>query len=58
MPAPAPAVRRAARSARSGSGAAAQQRVYVLGADGLPQAVRVTTGDTNGTLTEVDRRRA
>jgi HlyD family secretion protein len=27
--------------------------VYVRGDDGTPQPVQVTTGDTNGTLTEV-----
>ena len=31
----------------------ASQTVYVKGADGTPQAVQVTTGDTNGTVTEV-----
>lgn len=31
----------------------AQQTLYVKGADGTPQAVQVTTGDTNGTMTEV-----
>ncbi|PCG14419.1 MAG: efflux RND transporter periplasmic adaptor subunit [Sphingomonas sp.] len=31
----------------------AQQTVYVKGDDGTPQPVQVTTGDTNGTLTEV-----
>lgn len=31
----------------------AQQTVYILGDDGQPRAVQVTTGDTNGTLTEV-----
>jgi HlyD family secretion protein len=31
----------------------AQQTVYVLGADGQPQPVQVTTGDTDGTVTEV-----
>ena len=31
----------------------AQQTIYVLGSDGQPQAVQITTGDTNGTLTEV-----
>ncbi|WP_271300355.1 efflux RND transporter periplasmic adaptor subunit [Sphingomonas sp. CV7422] len=31
----------------------ASQTVYVKGADGKPQAVQVTTGDTNGTMTEV-----
>jgi HlyD family secretion protein len=29
------------------------QRVHVLGPDGQPQPVQVTTGDTNGSLTEV-----
>jgi len=36
-----------------GIGRGSLQRVYVLGADGLPQALGVKTGDTNGTLTEV-----
>lgn len=31
----------------------ARQTVYVKGADGQPQAVQVTTGDTNGQLTEI-----
>ena len=31
----------------------AAQTLYVKGADGKPQAVQVTTGDTNGTVTEV-----
>lgn len=31
----------------------AQQTVYTLAADGQPQAVQVTTGDTNGSVTEV-----
>jgi HlyD family secretion protein len=31
----------------------AQQTVYILGEDGQPQPVQVTTGDTNGTVTEV-----
>lgn len=34
-------------------GRGAQQTVYVKGADGQPQAVQVTTGDTNGSVTEV-----
>lgn len=34
-------------------GRGAQQTVYVKGADGQPQAVQVTTGDTNGSFTEV-----
>ncbi|TGX55047.1 efflux RND transporter periplasmic adaptor subunit [Sphingomonas gei] len=50
------------RGRRGGGGAAeksatmsrgAQQTVYVLGDEGQPQAVQVTTGDTNGTVTEV-----
>jgi len=39
------------REVKIGRGSA--QRVYVLGTDGQPQPVEVTTGDTNGTLTEV-----
>jgi HlyD family secretion protein len=31
----------------------ATQTVYILNAAGEPQAVRVTTGDTNGQMTEV-----
>lgn len=31
----------------------ATQTVYILGAEGQPQPVQVTTGDTNGTVTEV-----
>jgi HlyD family secretion protein len=31
----------------------AQQTVYVVGEDGQPQPVQVTTGDTNGTVTEI-----
>jgi HlyD family secretion protein len=42
---------RTERSATLGRGAT--QTVYVKGADGTPQPVQVTTGDTNGTLTEV-----
>lgn len=49
------------RGPRRGGGAAktaggkesAQQTVYILGADGQPQPVQVTIGDTNGTVTEV-----
>ncbi len=40
-----------AREVKIGRGSA--QKVYVLGANGEPEAVAVTTGDTNGTLTEV-----
>jgi HlyD family secretion protein len=39
------------RVVKIGRGSA--QRVYVLNAQGEPEAVAVTTGDTNGTLTEV-----
>ncbi|MCW4461586.1 efflux RND transporter periplasmic adaptor subunit [Sphingomonas sp. BT-65] len=31
----------------------ARQTVYVKGADGQPQAIQVTTGDTNGQVTEI-----
>ena len=31
----------------------AEQSVYVLGADGQPQQLHITTGDTDGTVTEV-----
>ncbi len=31
----------------------AQQTLYIKSADGTPQAVQVTTGDSNGTMTEV-----
>ncbi|WP_213981655.1 efflux RND transporter periplasmic adaptor subunit [Sphingomonas sp. dw_22] len=41
----------AAKSATMSKGA--QQTVYIQGADGKPQAVQVTTGDTDGTVTEV-----
>ena len=34
-------------------GRGATQTLYVKGPDGQPKAVQVTTGDTNGTLTEV-----
>jgi HlyD family secretion protein len=34
-------------------GRGSTQRVYVVGPDGQPQAVQVTTGDTNGSVTEV-----
>ena len=39
------------RTATLGRGAS--QTVYIKGADGQPQPVQVTTGDTNGTMTEV-----
>ena len=39
------------KTAKRGRGA--EQTVYVLGDDGKPKAVKVTTGDTNGTVTEV-----
>ncbi|MET0246559.1 MAG: efflux RND transporter periplasmic adaptor subunit [Sphingomonas sp.] len=41
----------AEKSATRGRGA--QQQVYVLGADGTPQPVAVTTGETDGSVTEV-----
>jgi len=41
----------AAKSATIGRGA--RQTVYVKGADGKPQAIEVTTGDTNGQVTEI-----
>ncbi len=31
----------------------AQQTVYIVGADNQPQAVQITTGNSNGTMTEV-----
>jgi HlyD family secretion protein len=34
-------------------GRGAQQTVYVKGDDGQPRAIQVTTGDTNGSVTEV-----
>jgi HlyD family secretion protein len=34
-------------------GRGAQQTVYVKGDEGQPRAIQVTTGDTNGTVTEV-----
>ena len=34
-------------------GRGAQQTVYIKGADGTPQPIRITTGDTNGSVTEV-----
>lgn len=42
---------RSARTAETTRGA--HQTVYVLGDDGQPRAIEVTTGETNGTLTEV-----
>jgi HlyD family secretion protein len=41
----------ATKSATMSKGA--EQTVYILGADGKPQAVQVTTGNTDGTVTEV-----
>lgn len=50
------------RGRRGGAGATeksatmsrgAQQTIYVLGAEGQPQPVQVTTGDTDGTVTEI-----
>jgi HlyD family secretion protein len=34
-------------------GRGSRQTVYVLGADGQPQAVQITVGESNGTVTEV-----
>lgn len=34
-------------------GRGARQTIYVKGADGQPQAIQVTTGDTNGQMTEI-----
>ncbi|WP_326914825.1 efflux RND transporter periplasmic adaptor subunit [Sphingopyxis chilensis] len=42
---------RAERSVTTERGA--QQTIYVLGSDGQLQAAQITTGDTNGSLTEV-----
>lgn len=39
------------RTATIGRGA--QQTVYILGADGQPEPVQITTGETNGIVTEV-----
>ena len=41
----------ATKSATMSKGAG--QTVYIVGADGKPQAVQVTTGETDGTVTEV-----
>ena len=41
----------AARTATVGRGA--QQTVYVKGDDGTPKPIQITTGDTNGSMTEV-----
>lgn len=41
------------REKSAGGARSGQQTVYVLGDDGKPQAVKVTVGDTNGTVTEV-----
>ncbi len=41
----------AARTAKLDRGS--QQTIYVKGADGTPQPMQITTGDTNGTMTEV-----
>lgn len=42
---------RAARTVTADRGA--QQTIYILSAEGQPQPVQITTGDTNGSLTEV-----
>ena len=46
-----PSRNRPERTATLGRGA--RQTLYVKGADGTPQAVQVTTGDTDGRVTEV-----
>lgn len=46
--------RRGQRPERTATvGRGGQQTVYIKGADGKPQPVRVTTGDTDGQMTEV-----
>ena len=45
--------RRAASTRTATSGRGAQQSIFILNDAGQPQEVQVTTGDTNGTLTEV-----
>jgi HlyD family secretion protein len=46
--------RRGSDTGKSAGGTAGgRQTVYVMGDDGTPQPIKVTTGDTNGTLTEV-----
>lgn len=46
--------RRGARPERTATvGRGAVQTLYVKGRDGKPRAIQVTTGDTNGTMTEV-----
>lgn len=45
--------RRDAQTRTATVGRGAQQTVYVKGADGKPQPVRVTTGDTDGQMTEI-----
>jgi HlyD family secretion protein len=45
--------RRGQREREVSVGRGARQTVYVKGADGTPQPVQVTTGDTDGTQTEV-----
>jgi HlyD family secretion protein len=38
---------------QAGGQQSGQQTVYIVGADGKPQPVQVTTGDTDGTVTEI-----
>ena len=46
--------RRGGRPERTATvGRGAVQTLYVKGTDGKPRAIQVTTGDTNGTMTEV-----
>jgi HlyD family secretion protein len=48
-----PSRRDSAATKQAGGEHTGQQTVYVLGADGTPQPVKVTIGDTNGTVTEI-----
>jgi HlyD family secretion protein len=45
--------RRGEREKSAGGERNGQQTVYILGDDGKPQPVKVTIGDTNGTVTEI-----
>jgi HlyD family secretion protein len=41
------------KTATTGKGNGGQQTIYVEGTDGKPQPVKIVTGETNGTMTEV-----
>ncbi|MES2988219.1 MAG: efflux RND transporter periplasmic adaptor subunit [Pseudomonadota bacterium] len=45
--------RRGGQNAREPTARGSAQTVYIVGEDGKPQAVQVTTGETNGSVTEV-----